>query len=233
MEHTKTSIRSSLINGKTEEAISSAIDYAAYCGLTDIVNSLSVLLVQAKDLHQKWNTGIISYEESSLKQAQLSYHLMEWINHLPNKPVAKKGKKIRLLKESVFKARIFYALCITKLIIFFELYYLWETGGFTVAEFQSTATLLIPAFAAYISVIIGDYLREQKSPVKAPRFTSGPLVTFAYWLFPIYFLTLFLLIRAKAATDITFSQMNFWLALAESVLGGYIGQLVHSLFKKD
>ncbi len=233
MEITKRAIRDLLVQGKLKEAISSALEYATYCGLSEIVNALSALMVQAKDHHKKWNAGMISYEESSLKQAQISYHLGEWINHLPDKPVAKKGKRMRLMNESTFKNRVFYALCITKILIFFYLYYHWETGAFTVAEFQSTATLLIPAFAAYISVIIGDYLNQHHSPLKAPKFIAGPLVTFGYWLFPIYFLALFLLIRAKAKTDITFSQMNFWLAMAESVLGGYIGQLVHSLFKKD
>ena len=232
MEVSKATIRDQLTKGRLEEAIASAIEYATYCGLSEIVNALTALMFQAQDHHQKWNTGIISYEESSLKQAQISYHLTEWINHLPDQPVARKGKRKRLMDEATFKSRIFYALCISKLLIFFYLHYLWKTGGFTVAEFQSTATLLLPAFAAYISVIIGDYLNQSRSPIKAPKFIAGPLVTFAYWLFPIYFLVLCFLITAKAKTDITYGQMNFWLAMAESVLGGYVGQLVHSLFKK-
>ena len=233
MEHTKSSIRQRIINGDLKAGITTALEYAEYCGLVEVVNALSVLGYQFDDLKLKWNTGQITYEESSRKQAQINYKVNEWINHLPDRPVPKKGKRSRPLTESTFKSRIFYALCITKLLIFYYLYYHWRTGAFTIAEFQGTATLLVPAFAAYISVILGDYLRQHQSSIKVPKFISGPLVTFAYWLFPIYFIVLYLLIRAKAESNITFSQMNFWLAMVESVLGGYIGQLVHSLFKKD
>lgn len=233
MQHTKSSIRELVVQGKLEEAISATLEYSTYCGLLETTNALSALMVQAKDHHKKWNAGIISYEESSLKQAQISYHLSEWINHLPDKPVAKKGRRSRLLDKASFKSRIFFILCITKLGIFFYLYYHWETGGFTVAEFQGATTLLVPAFAAYISVMVGDHLRQHHSPIKAPKFVSGPIVNFAYWLFPFYFFVLLLLIRAKAKTDITFSQMIFSLTMIESILGGYIGQLVNSLFGKE
>jgi hypothetical protein len=99
-------------------------------------------------------------------------------------------------------------------------------------QFQGTATLLAPALAAYIAVILADYLRQQKAGPQPPRYISGPLVTFAYWLFPAYAIMLLLAIELKAKGSISFAGMNSWLALVESVLGGYIGQMVHSLFKE-
>ena len=62
---------------------------------------------------------------------------------------------------------------------------------------------------------------------------AGPLVTFSYWLFPAYAIMLILFIEMKVKGSITFSQMNLWLALTESVLGGYIGQIVFSFFRKQ
>ena len=233
MEHTKESIRKLLMNGDLKAAIHATQEYADFCGLTHASNQLVLLLSKANKHEEAWESKNLTNNDYFQKHGQIGYELINWINYLPDNPVTKSGKRARLTNESSFKKWIFYALLGMKVIVFAYLYYHWETGGFTVAEFQGTATLLFPAFAAYITVIVNDYLKQTESPVKAPKYIVSPLVTFSYWLFPIYFLTLIVLIRAKAKTDINFIQMNFWLATAESVLGGYIGRLVNKLFKKE
>lgn len=232
MEHSKASIRRAIAEGNLEEANAAALEYAEYCGLPDIANALTVLSSRAKKHHEQWNSGVISYEEFSRAHAQIAQGLADWVSRLPDEPKPA-GKRRTLLEEKTFKKRIFYLLCIIKVVVILRLAYHWSTGGFNNEQFQSTAALLAPALAAYISVMLADYLRQQKEGPQPPRYVAGPLVTFSYWLFPIYAILLILFIELKAKSVFSFSQMNLWLALVESVLGGYIGQIVATFFKKS
>ncbi len=232
MEHNKSSIRALIADGKLEAANDAALAYAEYCGLPDIANGLAVLSSRAQTHKEQWNSGLISYEDFSLTHTQIAQGLANWVERLPEKPVAP-AKRRRLLDEAVFKKRIFYSLLLIKGIVLVRLAYHWSTGGFNNDQFQSTAALLAPALAAYISVMLGDYLKKQKSEPQPPRYISGPLVTFSIWLFPIYAFMLLLFIELKAKSSISFIQMNFWLAMVESVLGGYIGQIVFAFFRRQ
>ncbi|GJM31690.1 MAG: hypothetical protein DHS20C18_06910 [Saprospiraceae bacterium] len=232
MEHTKPSIREMIAAGKLEAANTAALAYAEYCGLPDIANALAVLSNRAKTHREQWNSGLISYEDFSLTHAQIAQGLAEWVERLPEKarPASRRRK---LLDEATFKKRIFYLLIAIKFLVLLRLVYHWSTGGFTNDQFQATAALLTPTLAAYISVMLADYLRQQRIGIQPPRYISGPLVTFSIWLFPIYAIMLLLFIELKAKSSITFSQMNLWLALVESILGGYIGQIVFDFFRRQ
>lgn len=232
MEYTKQSIRAALAAGKQEEAANTALAYAEYTGLTEIVNALLVLNAKAKDLHQKWGTGLLSYADFSLHYAQVNDGLAQWIDRLPDQAVPATRRR-KLLTESTFKGRVFFLLCAIKIIVILRLAYHWSTGGFNNDQFQATATLLAPTLAAYISVMLADYIRQHQKGPTPPRYLSGPLVTFSYWLFPIYAILLLFFIEMKAKSSFSFSQMNFWLAMVESVLGGYVGRIVFAFFKKE
>lgn len=232
MEHRKSLIKDLLIQGKLKEANEAARAYAEYCQLTEMLNAFVLLGGRINDYEEKWETGQISYEEASRTHAQISHGLVQWVDRLPDNPIPA-GRKKKPLEEARFKKRIFYWLIAVKVLVFLRLAYHWSTGGFNNDQFQATATLLLPAFAAYISVMLDFYIRQQQAGVQPPKYISGPLVTFSYWLFPIYAVALIFCIELKAMTRISFSQMNFWLAMAESVLGGYVGRLVFAFFKKE
>lgn len=231
MEYNKTAIRQSLAQGKLEEAASAALEYANYCGLTEIINALTVLSSRIKDHHEKWTRGEINYETFSLSHAQITSGLASWVDRLPDRAVAPRRRR-KLLEEETLKKRVFYFLCLIKILVLARLAYHWSTGGFNNDQFQATATLLAPTLAAYISVMLGDYLRQHHAGPKPPRYVAGPLVTFSFWVFPVYAFMLLLFIEMKAKSQLTFGQMNFWLAMVESVLGGYIGQIIFAFFKK-
>ena len=231
MEHSKTTIREFIANGQLEEGTKAALSYAEYCGLSDVANALTSLSARSTAHQNKWNSGQLNYEDFSLAHAKITHDLTAWVSRLPEHPKPA-GRRRKLLTEGKFKNRIFFLLILVKVIVFIRLYYHWSTGGFTLDQFQGTATLLMPALAAYITVILGDYLRQQKMELQHPRYISGPLVTFGYWLFPIYAILLILFIEMKVKGTLSFTQMNTWLALVESILGGYVGKIVHSLFKE-
>lgn len=233
MEHDKPSIQQLIGAGQLDEAAAAALAYAEHCHLPDIANALMALRSRINDHQAKWASGQIAYSDYSLVHAQLTSGLLEWVGRLPDTPTPA-GPRRRFLTEAAFKKRVFLLLLFIKLAVFFRLWYHWSTGGFTVEQFQSTATLLLPTLAAYVSVVLASYLREsQQAAPPAPRYISGMLVAFAYWLFPLYALALILLIEQKTMGNLSFGQMNFWLAMTESVLGGYIGQMLNALFRKE
>lgn len=231
MEQTKTTIRELIGEGRLAAAADLALAYAQRCRLPDIANALLTLQGRIQDHQQKWNTGLINYEDYSQGYAQITHGLAQWVESLPDKPVPA-GPRRKFLTEATFKKRLFYLLLFIKGVVLARLTYHYSTGGFNQDQFQGTATLLAPALAAYITVVLADYLRQQKQQEQRPRYISGPLVSFAYWLFPVYAAFLILFIELKVKGSINFSQMNTWLMLVESVLGGYIGQMVHALFKR-
>jgi hypothetical protein len=231
MDHTKSSIRQLITQGKLEAANAAALEYAEYSGLSDIANALTVLGSRAQDHHEKWSAGLISYEAYSRAHAQITHSLTDWVDRLPDEPTPGK-KRRRLLTEATFKKRLFYLLCLIKVAVILRLSYHWSTGGFSNDQFQGTVALLAPALAAYISVMVADYLRQHHKGPQPPRYISGPLVTFSYFLMPIYGLLLLLFIELKAKTVFSFAEMNTWLALVESVLGAYVGQIVFAFFRK-
>lgn len=231
MQNTKSSIRLLISKGHLKKALASGIEYAEYCGLVEVVNALTALSANFRNHQQKWNTGLIKYEDFSIQNAKVAVGLAEWISTLPDHPIPAKKKK-KYLTETQFKSRIFYFLCLIKFLIFLRLCYHWSTGGFNNDQFQGTVALLIPAFAAYISIMLTDYLNTKDAKIKLPNYLAGPLVNFSNWLFPIYGILIILLIEMKTKGTISFVQMNVFLALVESVLGGYIGQIIHAFFRK-
>lgn len=228
MEHTKSSIRRSLSEGRLREAAGAALAYAEYCGLTDIANALTTLSARIEDHHQKWETGQISYEVFSQAHAQITHGLAAWTDRLPDVPKPA-GRRRQLMNANTFKKRLLQLLLLTKTVVILRLAYHWSTGGFNQDQFQSTIALLLPALAAYLAVILPGLGR---SPERAepPRYLSGPLLSFSYWLFPVYAVLLILFIELKAKSVLSFPQMNALLAAVEIVLGGYVGQIVFSVF---
>lgn len=215
-----------------EAATAAALEYAEYCGLADISNGL--LALQSRiSVHQANNrSGIVSYEDFTLHYAKLTTDLTAWVDCLPDAPKPA-GPRKKFLTEAKFKKRVSLLLLLIKVVVLGWLYYHWSTGGFTADQFQGTATILVPVFAALIAVVLEDYLHQYKQGQQRPRYVSGPLIAVVYWLFPLYALALVVLIALKAKGSISFSAMNTWLALVESGLGVYVGKVVHGLFKKS
>jgi len=233
MNPSKQDTRALLAAGQLREAAQATLAYAEYCGLPEAVNNLTVLTGTLEEHRRQWNTGQISYEEFARAHAQLAQGLADWLDRLPDQPVAASGRKRKLVEETAFKRRIFYLLIGSKIVVLAWLGYMWSTGGFSNEQALAIISLLAPTFAAYLSVILADYLRAHRTAATpARRFVAGPLVAFGWWLFPIYIVVILWFINRKVTGDLSFAQMNVGLGLVESVLGGYVGQIVMAFFKK-
>ncbi|NUQ22760.1 MAG: hypothetical protein HUU34_02330 [Saprospiraceae bacterium] len=232
MNHTKSSIRELLGAGQLDAANAAALEYAEYCGLADISNGLLALQSRVSVHQANKQAGTVSYEDFTVNFARLANDLTAWVDCLPNTPKPA-GPRKKFLTEANFKTRVAILLLLIKVVVLGWLYYHWSTGGFTADQFQGTATILVPVFAALLAVILEDYMHQHKNGQQRPRYASGPLIAVVYWLFPLYALALAVLIALKAKGSISFSAMNTWLAVVESGLGGYVGKVVHGLFKKN
>ncbi len=231
MQHTKHSIRELIGAGQLDAATVAALEYAEYCGLSDIANGLLALQSRQQDHQQKWQAGMLAYHDFTVTYSKLTSDLTAWVDCLPDAPKPA-GPRKRFLTEAKFKNRIFILLLLIKIMVLGWLYYHWRTGGFNEDQFQGTMTILFPVFAAYIAVMLDDYLRQHKNGLAKPRYISGPLIAIVYWLLPLYAGVLMMLISLKAMGNISFNSMNTWLAVVESGLGLYVGKVVHGLFKK-
>ncbi|MFT4761605.1 MAG: hypothetical protein ACI9LN_003588 [Saprospiraceae bacterium] len=231
MQTTKKEIRDLLADGKTEAAATATFEYAEYCGLAEAVNGLAVVQSNLERDKKTWLSGQISYEESARHHARNAQAITDWLDGLPDVPVQNAAKK--LLDEDRFKKRILYLLLVTKVVVLGRLAYHWSTGGFNKEQFIATLGLLAPALAAYFSAILADYIKAQKAQKPDRRFVSGPLVTMAYWAFPIYALALILFLEMKVKGTFSMAEMNAGLGIVEAVLGGYVGRIVYSFFKKE
>jgi len=237
MNTSKRDIRRLVGQGDLKAAGATALEYAEYCGAASPANTLTVINSRLADHIAKWTLGLISYEEFSRSHAKIAYDLTAVLEELPEQPMPNAGKKKRL-SEATFKKRLFYLMVAVKVVVVLRLWYHSNlasgTGGFTKAELFATMTLLAPVFVAYVSAMIADYIRaHQEDAVPVRRYVSGPLVTAAYWLMPLYASALIYMIELKAATEFTFEEMNTGLSVVETVLGGYVGQIVFAFFKKE
>jgi Effector-associated domain 11 len=233
MSNHKKEIRHLMTNGQLQEATTAALTYAEACGIAASVNVLSVLQSNLEVHRHLWGTGQISYEEFSREHARATQHLLDCLEELPEIPAPESAKQ-RLTDETVFKHRLFWMLVAAKTTVFLWTYYLWQTGGFQNEEALTAFSVLAPTFVAYISLMIADYLRTHREQVKSRRrYVSGMLTRLAFWLFPIYALAQIIIIGKKPSGDLSFAQMNAALAIVESILGGYVGQIVQAFFKKE
>ncbi len=229
---TKNDIRNQIAAGELPQATLTALEYATQSGAAEATNGLTVLSATLESHRKQWTTGQISFDEFSRAHARIAQGLSDWLELLPD--TATPGAAKKMLDEGRFKNRILYLLLGTKLFVLGRLWYHWDTGGFDKAEFFAALGLLIPALAAYGSVILSDYMRAHREGSHPKRrFVSGPLVRIAYWIFPIYAFALLYFIEQKAMSNLSFAEMNMGLALVESLLGGYVGQIVGTFFKKE
>lgn len=237
MQHTKKELTVLIARGDLQEAAAAALEYAVFCGADQAANTLTVINSRLSDHAAKWNTGLISYEEFSRAQAKIAYDLTAVLETLPAQAAPNAGRK-KLLDETSFKKRLFYGMIAAKVVVLLRLWYhsnfAGGTGSFTKSELFGAIALLAPVFVTYLSAMLADYIRQhQQEATGIKRYVSGPLVGVAYWLIPLHALALIYVIEMKAATEITFAEMNTGLALVETLLGGYIGQIVFAFFKKE
>lgn len=231
MSKTIKELKEMIAAGDSAGAARAALDYAEACNDTDAVAGIATISNGLVKDNKLWTTGQISHEDFSRTHARATFGLSAWIDSLPDQPTPKAIQK--RMEEGRFKWRIFKWLVIAKMLVLFFTFYLWRTRGFTNDEAYTAFSALLPAFVAYVALMIKDFSQREEvlSPVK--RYASPRIVTIAWWLFPAYTFIQMYIVYLKVTGEITFAQMTMAIAGTESILGGYIGDIVTSFFKKN
>lgn len=231
MSKSKKELKAMIAAGDSAGAARAALDYAEVCNDTEATAGIATISnTLAKD-NKLWTTGQISHEDFSRAHARAAFGLSAWIDSLPDQPIPVIVKK--RLEEERFKWRIFKWLVFAKMLVLLFTLYLWRTRGFTNDEAYTAFSALLPAFVAYVALMIKDFSQKEEEPSPVKRYASPRIVTIAWWLFPAYTFIQMYIVYLKVTGEITFAQMTMAVAATESILGGYIGDIVTSFFKKN
>ncbi|MEO6038217.1 MAG: hypothetical protein ABIQ93_07390 [Saprospiraceae bacterium] len=216
----------------------------------ELQQDLVLLTSQWENLEKEEQSGTISWDTLLQNRNRVKRSLLTLLADLPaqlpvtrnlsgqTKPLAVKPG----VPESRFQKQVFFFMLTAKCWIIGWILLHKSTGGFSSGEAMATISLLLPAFTAYTTVMLGNFIKNRNKPnlpaAFAPRVSSTlPLIT---WIvFPIYVLALHWIIGAKAAGTLAdnpqanYESMTGWLAVVESAFGIYVGQIIHAVFGRE
>lgn len=136
------------------------------------------------------------------------------------------------ISENTLKNRLLWCLLGAKLIVIGFVLTLWQSGSFTNEQFMATLGLLIPVFATYLTLMFKDRVSRRHALPHPDTYVTKSFQRTAIGLVIAYALTLLGVINLRGPGIISFVQMNTLLALVESGMGAYVGQVIFALFKK-
>lgn len=206
-----------------------------------------LLRSQWENLEKEEQSGTVSWETLLQNRNRLKRSLLSLLDGLPEqlpvtRDVAGNARPMTVkpgVEEGRFKKQVFFFMLAAKCWIIYWIIFHKNSGGFTSGESMATISLLLPAFTAYTTVMLGDFIQNRHKPVIpaafAPR-VSRTLSMITWIVFPLYVLALHWIIGEKAAGALAddpqanYENMTGWLAVAESVFGIYVGQIIHTVF---
>lgn len=139
------------------------------------------------------------------------------------------------MKEQRLKKHILVFMLLSKIVVILFVLFHWQTGGYSTSEAMATIALIIPLFAVYLTVIVKDTLNKPyQEQQQETQKIKGTITLLTYTIFPLYLIIILYLISLKPQSGgFTFEHLHTAIALVESGLGIYIGQIVFALFRKE
>lgn len=231
---TKKQIKDLLSLGDLQEALSAAIQYAAFCNSTELQQYLEQLQASLQHHVQGWTTGQLEYGEFSREHAKVTAGFLGCLERLPPHPAPGAGKRT-FLTEAKFQKRIFWLLLICKGYILFWIFWHWvQFKSFDYERMMVLFGILGPAFVAGIYTISSYYIDQHKKSIHSQRFIEGPLVWIAYFSFPIYAIVMRnVLYLGTYGHEFSFATMCSIMGIMETALGSLIGKIVGTFFKQE
>lgn len=217
---------------------------------TELQQHLVLLQSQWEGLQKEEQSGTIPWDTLLQNRNRVKRALLEQLQGLPEslpltRDLAGHAKAITPkpgIEEGRFKKQVFAFMLLAKCWIIGWILFHKGTGGFSSGEAMATISLLLPAFTAYTTVMLGDFIKSRHRPqlpaAFAPR-VSRTLQMATWVIFPIYALALHWIIGEKAAGTLAddpqanYESMTGWLAILESAFGIYVGQIIHEIFKNE
>jgi len=223
-----------------EQAIRQLLDFTETAKADELHKEAVLQSGRHEQYRKDLRTGGTDYKDLARTKVNISQAILEITDKLPEvredgTVVAVKPKGIR---EKVLRTHILWLMFGIKFLIVLFVLTLWQSGGFTAAQFVATLALLLPIFATYTTVMFRDSVRERHvqqyaTTALAPRVSRSFQFT-TYGLFLLYGFALFFVIDLRGRGVLgQFDYMTSLLALVELLLGVYVGQVVFGLFKRE
>ena len=223
---------------------------AALLEKNDLQQDTVLLRSQWEHLEKEEQSGTIAWDTLLQNRNRVKRSLLSLVNGLPEElPVTRDAAGLAKpmaaapgVEEGRFKRQVFFFMLAAKCWVIYWILFHKEFGGFSSGEAMATISLLLPAFTAYTTVMLSDFIKNRHKPQLPAAFVprvSRTLALITWVVFPIYVLILHSIIGQKAAgmladdPKVNYETMTGWLAVAESAFGIYVGQIIHAVFKKQ
>ena len=230
-------LRRKVAEGETEKVIKQLLAHTEVNASPEQHQEVVLLSNDFETYEKEERSGVLSHEQLRQRRNQITAALLSLLETLKEAEEAaaaasSKGKS-KGMTEAQLKRWIGILLAIGKLFLFAWVIFTWQTGGFTKGEAFATLGFLLPIFAAYLSVMLNEYVKHRHDTIKSDqRVVSKTLVWITFILIPLYIWAFYSGIGWRARGVFKFEEMNTWLTLVESGLGIYVGTIVFELFKK-
>ncbi|MTB52771.1 hypothetical protein [Lewinella sp. W8] len=182
--------------------------------------------------HQQEVMGTADPAQLTRTRNAISLKLLTLIDQLPDAAaLAAAKKKPEGVAEDRLKKRLFWMLLLGKGLVIGFAALLWSTNSFTNEQFITVVGMLVPLFAAHLTLMVQDATKHRGILKPGDKRVNTSFARMAYVLVIGYALVLLFLLNLRGPGTITFLQFTTFLALAESGLGAYLGKVVYGLFK--
>ncbi|HNL39770.1 MAG TPA: hypothetical protein PKH43_11565 [Saprospiraceae bacterium] len=242
----KSDVLALIANDEIAQALELSVKAAVALGRSDWEAELVLLQSQWGQAEKEGRADVTDPDEIRQQQNKVKKALIALVQGMPEDlPLETPAPAPRApsgVAEGRFKWRLLILMLLVKGWIVYWILFHQRTGGFTNGEALATIALLLPAFAAYISPMLADMLRQRTRPslpeALEPR-VSSRIQWLTLGLVLAYGVILHTVIGNKAAGRLAdeaaanFENMTKWLAIVESGLGVYIGLVVGEFFKKN
>jgi hypothetical protein len=237
----KTELRQLLAIDQVEEVIEKMLNRTEAQELSDLHDRIVLQSSRFATLKQKQEIGDTDFDDLVRYKISITNSLLELIREMPEqtgsdeKPAQAARSTLKGISEQTLKNHILILLLSEKLMVIIFLFTIWESGAFTNEQFIGLVGLLIPVFGTYLTIIFKDTVKHRHldRPATAKR-VSRSFQRTTYFILIAYFFALVIVINLRGRGILTeFGQMSTLLALIETGLGVYIGQIITGLFGKN
>lgn len=136
------------------------------------------------------------------------------------------------MPDHILKSILAVTFIFVQFIVIGFAFYEWKDhGGFQFDEAMDNALTIAPMTAVYAASMMRYVLYPPPRVSKKKR--PIPYVILSLGLFALFAVALFFLASAKSNSGVTFEQYKKALAVADTVFGVYLSQIVASLFEGD
>ena len=224
----KKALRMLLAEGEVEATINQMLALTEASKMDELYNQLIIISSDYQAYQNEERSGSSSADQLRQYRNKITANLLGIIGDLDEESAK---PKLKGMTEAVLKRWVFMMLFVGKLALVYWVLIHWSSGGFSKGQAFSIIGYLVPLFVAYLSAIIGEYVRNPHQEVGQIKVVQKTLVWISFSIIPLYVLAFWTVIGWGASGTIEKEEMTTWMTIVESGLGVYVGTIVFELFK--